>query len=178
MKKCAMKEIVTKKINNYTYILMGLIIAIIGYTYSSLSNWDIVEGINKYLSFTRKYRLDETFFIWGLFFLFFTVLNFIVLFKRKMYLQKKKAYSSMLNESNYIIKKLLYQLQIIRMEAENNASFDKQVLRMFDSSIEEAITMVDKLSHIKNLDKDPIFKTIVPKKEYKDQNMKMDLFEY
>lgn len=173
-----MKEVIVEKINNYKYILIGLIIAITGYTYSLFGYWDVIKNVNKYLSFTRKHKLDETFFIWGLFFVFFAALNFIELFKRKTYLQKKRVYLSMLNESNHIIKKLLYQLQIIRMEAENNSSFDKQVIRMFDGSVEETVTIVDKLSDIKNLDKTPVFKTIIPKKEHKDQKREIDLFEY
>ncbi|WP_438712445.1 hypothetical protein ACSTS3_08915 [Aquimarina muelleri] len=172
------REIVVEKINKYKYILIGLIIAITGYTYTLLINWDIINNVNVYLSFTKKYGLDEAFFIWIFCFLFFMILNLVESFKRKIYLQKKKAYLSMLDESNHMIKKLLYQLQIIRMEAKNSPNFDKQVLRMFDTSIEDAVTMLNKLSDIKKIDKDHIFKKIKPKERSRDQKIKIDLFGY
>ncbi|WP_035084903.1 hypothetical protein [Aquimarina latercula] len=146
----------------YKYFMIGLIVAVIGYFYSLYNNLDVFEYIGKYLTLTEKYELDEAIFIWALVFLFFAILNIISFLIRKKESQKRKVYRSMLYANNHIIKNLLYQIQILRMEAKKDPNFDNQVIRMFDNSIEEAQILVDNLSKIKKIDSKDIYDSIKP----------------
>lgn len=141
----------------YMLSFLGLLVASMGYVYCFLMNPDFVEHFKNYIELKEKHEIDEAVFIWIFVLLVFVVFNFIELLKKRLFLQKKNVYVSMLYSTNHIIKNLLYQIQIMRMEAEKDPNFDKQVIRMFDSSIEEAKDMVDKLSKIKNIDSKDIY---------------------
>ncbi|MHA7058529.1 hypothetical protein ACWGOQ_0015000 [Aquimarina sp. M1] len=151
----------------YKFFLVGVMAAVIGYIYSSLTSWDI----SWYLAFTEKYQLNQTLCVWIVVFLFFITLNFISIQIRRKESQKRKKYKSMLYSSNQIIKSLLYQIKIIKMEADKTPTFDQQVIRMFDSSVEEAKELVVKLGDINHIDHIRIVNPISSVEKKEDNNI-------
>ncbi|NER13603.1 hypothetical protein GWK08_09155 [Leptobacterium flavescens] len=145
-------------IHKYKYIIIGAVISITGYLYSLKNNINLTDLAHKYLHFIEKYEVDLAF--WVLILVFFVFLNLMSLQKKNSFAEKRKIYLSMLYASNHILRNLLNQIQIIRIEAGEDLNFDRETLKMFDESVEEAELLISRLSEVKNIDEDTIHESI------------------
>lgn len=107
----------------------------------------------------NKYHLDE-WLLWALVILVLTTVNYIITLRRKYIQEKVKIYHSMLYASNHILRNLLNQIQVVRLEAESVSEFDPETLKMFDESVAEAEELVSKLSKIKCIDQKSIYDSL------------------
>ncbi|WP_139062410.1 hypothetical protein [Aquimarina megaterium] len=74
----------------------------------------------------------------------------------------------MLYASNHIIRNFLYQSHILKMEAEENITFNKSTINMFEESKDEAMLLLKKLSSITKIDDTNIYNSI--KEEVENKN--------
>lgn len=146
-------------IKKYIYVIIGLFVSIIGYFYCVIQNIDLVEQINTYFQFVQSLEVSE-FFLWSKVFIMFVLLNIIILMEKRKNTAKEKIYKSMLYASNHILGNFLYQSSILKMEAEENVTFNKETIFMFEECKEEAVTLLKKLSTINKIDERGIYETL------------------
>lgn len=155
-----MKKVASSFFLNYRYSIVGFFIVFIGYGISLVHDLDIAESIDEHFTLLEHYELDEIVSVWLVIFLFFVIIDVISNMERKKNEENKKIYVSMLYASNHIIRNLLNQIQIIRIDADENPSIDKEAIKMFDESIEEAELLISKLSEIESITEKEIYESI------------------
>ncbi len=150
-----------KRLRKYLLSFVGVFIAALGFIASKLFDWPIIDRIRTYTErISDSHKLDEFFFFWGPIMLTFFFLNAFYGFRNQKRIEKERLYNSMSYASNHILRNLLNQMQIVRIEAENTKGFDKNSLHMFDQSIAEAENLLSKLSKIETINETNIYKSI------------------
>ena len=71
--------------------------------------------------------------------------------KREKELEALQVYNSMVNATHHILNNLLNQMQLIRLEAAKCKDFKQERVKQFDSAIDEAVGLIEKLSSIKQV---------------------------
>lgn len=77
--------------------------------------------------------------------------------------EKQKIYMATMHGAQHIINNLLNELQLVKLEAEKQPEFDKNVMDYFDSMLEEASKLTRSLSAIEEMDEDKIRESVLPK---------------
>ncbi|WP_160112286.1 hypothetical protein [Aquimarina sp. AU58] len=155
-------------LKKYVYVIVGFLLSTIGYLYCIIGNINLAEQIDMYFNFIKSSKIDELIFLWFKFFALFIMLNIIVILEKKRNIEKRKIYHSMLYASNHIIRNFLYQSHILKMEAEENITFNKSTINMFEESKDEAMLLLKKLSSITKIDDTSIYNSI--KEEVENKN--------
>lgn len=87
--------------------------------------------------------------------------------KRKIIVEKQveaiAIYGSMLGATQHILNNLLQQMQIVRLEAVKSEDFDQEIVKKYDTSIENAVELIKKLSSVENITREDIKKSVYPK---------------
>ena len=88
-------------------------------------------------------------------------------FSRKLIIAQKKAeaariYRSMIFATHHILNNLLNQMQLIRLEALKSRDFDRDIIRLYDNAIDEAVNLIKKLSHLENITEENIRESVTP----------------
>lgn len=146
-------------VRKYLYILIGFSVSLTGYLLFNFMNIDLVDFIYYSLQLGEKYELDELI-LFSIIFLISLIINVLVIMWKNKFDEKRKIYASMLYASNHILRNFLCQSQIIKIEAEENITFNKETIRMFEKSTNEAETLIKKLSSIKQVDARDIYESI------------------
>lgn len=86
-----------------------------------------------------------------------------LLLKEKQ-LEANRIYNSMMSASQHILYNLLHQMQIVRIEALKCEGFNKKIITHFDSAIDKASDLVQRLSDIENITDKNITASVDPMK--------------
>ena len=77
--------------------------------------------------------------------------------------EKQKIYLATMHGAQHIINNLLNELQLVKLEAEKQPDFDKNVMDYFDSMLDEASKLMQSLSAIEEMDEKIIRESVLPK---------------
>lgn len=66
-------------------------------------------------------------------------------------LEVARTYNSMLHVSQHVISNLLNQMQLFKMEALKQEGFDRDVLKLYDNTINEASDLIKTLSKVEDI---------------------------
>lgn len=75
-----------------------------------------------------------------------------------------RTYNSMLHVSQHIINNLLNQMNLFKMEALKQEGFDKDVLKLYDNTINEASDLIKTLSRVEDISEGHIWTSAEQKK--------------
>jgi len=76
--------------------------------------------------------------------------------KRRKEQEKTDIYEAMIYSTHNILNNFLNQMQLMKMAAKRCDGFDPRALILFDEIVEEAVTLIDRLSHVSNLTREEI----------------------
>ena len=77
-------------------------------------------------------------------------------------LEAARIYNSMSSAGRHILNNLLNEMQLFKMEALKCKNFDADVLKMYDTSINEASDLIKRLSQVEDITEDNIWASINP----------------
>lgn len=83
--------------------------------------------------------------------------------RNDMEYEKQKIYLATMHGAQHIINNLLNELQLVKLEAEKQPDFDKNVMDYFDSMLDEASKLTQSLSAIQEMDENKIRESVLPK---------------
>ncbi len=150
-------------IDRYKFSLIGLIIAIILFTFAALNNIDLFQGFLGYLNQIKGHEIHELI-IPVLVFSIFIILNLSKRKKKyKIEHEKLVIYKAMLMSSHHVLNNFLNQMHIFKITAENTPDFDPEVLELYNHIIEDASKQIESLSKITSIDEKTIFQSVAPK---------------
>ncbi|MEZ4778658.1 MAG: hypothetical protein R2786_04675 [Flavobacteriaceae bacterium] len=155
---------IATKIKDNLVLIIGFVVTSIAYLLNRLSNSDFFEYFLEVLEFWEPMEIDELILVWFIPLSIFWVINEYIKIKKKYLEQKEKVYHNMVYASNHILRNFLLQSQILKIEAEENSSFNKETIEIFDKCIYDAENQIIKLSKLKSLEEDAIFDSIKIKK--------------
>ena len=86
---------------------------------------------------------------------------------RKQLIQEKQqvalnTYNSMIHATHHILNNLLNQMQLFEMEALKSTDFNPDIIRMYDQSMDEAKSLIEKLSRVEDISEDNIRASVDP----------------
>lgn len=84
-----------------------------------------------------------------------------LLIKEKQ-LEAASIYNSMIYASQHILNNLLNQMQLFKVEALKSDDFDPEIIKLYDNIIDEAISLVQRLSQVENVTGENIRASIDP----------------
>jgi len=77
--------------------------------------------------------------------------------------EKEKIYMATIYGAQHITNNLLNELQLVKIEIENNSDFDKDVSSMFDNMLAETNTLMKQLSDVHDINERTIKESVYPK---------------
>lgn len=80
----------------------------------------------------------------------------------KMKKEKEAIYLATIHGAQHILNNLLNQLQYIRLEVENHEDFNREVIAVYDDIVDEASSLITKLSSVSELSESNIKKSVAP----------------
>jgi len=90
------------------------------------------------------------------------------LVRKEKQIEALKIYYSMRRASHHVLNNLLNQLQLFKMEALKSKDFDPEILKRFDTVVNEAGGLIEKLSSLDDITKENIWASVNP--EHKDSS--------
>ncbi|MCE7995539.1 MAG: hypothetical protein HEP71_26405 [Roseivirga sp.] len=145
---------------NYKWTAVGLGLAVAMLGIALFFDLDFFESFCTWLIRYERFELDE--FVFPV----ITVLVFLIIdlvrFKKDRNVKEAREgiYKAMVQASDHVLKNCLNQMQIIKYAAEETPDFDPEVLKSFDAIMEQAVTQLEALGEIENVDKEAIAKSI------------------
>jgi len=79
-----------------------------------------------------------------------------IMYKKKQ-LEGAAIYTSMIYASHHILKNLLTQMQLFRIEAARSSDFNQEFIKSFDVALEEATNLVNTMFRVENMSKDNLW---------------------
>ena len=76
--------------------------------------------------------------------------------------EKEDIYLATIHGAQHVTNNLLNGLQLINIEIENNPSFDRDILKLFNEMQEEAKELIENLSSVKQISSESIMKSVKP----------------
>lgn len=92
------------------------------------------------------------------------------LLSKEKQLEAIRIHSSMTSASQHILNNLLNQMQIIRIEALSSNDFDKELIKLYDVAIDEAQSLIQRLSRVEKITGDNIWASVDPQNLSKPDN--------
>ena len=86
------------------------------------------------------------------------------LLKKERQLEAARIYKSMVFATHHILNNLLNQMQLVKIEASECKDFNPKTLELYDSTINEAKSLINKLSDIRSITDQDIVASIQPSK--------------
>ncbi len=77
-------------------------------------------------------------------------------------LEATRIYNSMLYATQHIMNNLLNQMQLFKLEALKSKDFNRDIIKLYDSSLDEALSLIKKLSQIENITEGNIWASVEP----------------
>lgn len=84
-----------------------------------------------------------------------------LLIKEKQ-LEAARIYNSMIFASQHILNNLLNQMQLFRLEALKSKDFDKDMIKLYDNTIDEASDLIQRLSRVAHITDENILASVHP----------------
>lgn len=84
-----------------------------------------------------------------------------LLIKEKQ-LEATRIYNSMIHASQHILNNLLNQMQLFRMEALKSNDFDREIIKYYDNTIDEATNLIQRLSQVESITGENIWASVDP----------------
>lgn len=89
---------------------------------------------------------------------------------RKQLIQEKQqvalnTYNSMIYATHHILNNLLNQMQLFKMEALKSTDFNPDIIRLYDQSMDEAKSLLEKLSRIEDISENNIRVSVNPREQ-------------
>ena len=84
-----------------------------------------------------------------------------LLIKEKQ-LEATRIYNSMIYASQHILNNLLNQMQLFKMEALKSNDFDREIIKLYDNTIDEAANLIQRLSQVENITGENIWASVDP----------------
>ena len=124
------------------------------------------EVVVRFLKSAERYELDE-FFIGFFIFLCFLVVDLLRRQKqqkmeKKIEKEKITIYTAMLSSAHHILNNFLNQMLLFKITAENTPGFDKHILSLFDTVMDEADQQIKKLGDITEITEETIKDSVKP----------------
>ena len=149
----------------YRWTWVGLGAALILWISSVVFNLDVFEGFSYCLQQHEQMEFDELVFPLALFCFFFI----IDLIRRRhlaeLRMEKFKVYRSMVRAMNHILNNFLQKMLLFKLTADETEGFDQEVLKQYDTIIDEASAQIKALECLEHPDEKRILEAIVPDPE-------------
>ena len=142
---------------------MALLIPVI----AAIIETDPFEVLVHVLKSAEKYELDE-FFLALFIFLGFLVVDLLQR-QKKQKIEKEKEqekigiYAAMLSSTHHILNNFLNQMQLVKITADNTPGFDKKVLDLYDTIMQDAEKQIQELSNLPEITEETIKESVKPK---------------
>lgn len=144
------QNVIMKKTFNfyrkYWYSFISLVIIILGHSLV------IIGGVH--------FSYFDEVLLWIIVITICIGINYIVNIRRHYLEKQNEIHSTMLYASNHIIRNLIYQTQLMRIEAMKIDEFNSKTIMHFDESIAEAEELLNRLSNIESLSKQSIYQSL------------------
>lgn len=144
----------------YKWTAVGLIAALTLWVITVSLHLDLFETFASCLQQHESTEADEVVFPVAIFYIFLM----IDLIRRhqnsRIEIEKLKVYRSTLKAMNHILNNFLQKMLLFKLAAEETRGFDPEVLKRYDTIIDEATTQIDALECITKPDEENILKTI------------------
>ena len=146
----------------YTLSLLGFLIAATIFVATLLSGVDLFEQILVRLHSLEHFELDELI-LPLLVFLIFVIADFLHRQKtQKIEAEKIKIYKAMLSSTHHVLNNFLNQMQIFKVEAEQSAGFDSEILDYYKKIIADTSLQLDALGSITDINEQSIHASVSP----------------
>ena len=150
------------KYRDYSFTILGLIIAAIVALLSHLIDLDPFDRLADAFEKVEQYEIDEIFIVVLIIFAFLTADLLIKQRRRKVEKEKVKVYRAMIFSAHHILNNFLHQMQVFKITAEHTPDFDPQILAMFDKIMEDASEQIQALSNVSEITEQSIKKSVAP----------------
>lgn len=77
-------------------------------------------------------------------------------------LEANRIYNSMIYAAHHILNNLLNQMQLVKIEALRSQDFNQDIIEKYDSAIDEAKDLIDRLSRVENITEGNIWASVDP----------------
>ncbi len=134
-----MHKIIYTCYHKYLYSFMSLVVILLGHSLA------ILGGIH--------FSYFDEILLWITIITICFGINYVVNLRRRHLEEQNEIHSTMLFASNHILRNLLAQIQLMRLEAMEIPEFNKKTINHFDESISEAEELLTRLSNLKSLSK-------------------------
>ncbi len=143
-------------VGKYRMTWFGILFAFLVYILAHTLDLELFEKVLAFLHSFETYELDE-----------FIIPAFIILIclnldfsrqKREDMIDKErvKIYRAMLMSTHHVLNNFLNKMQLFKLRASRVPDFDKEIVDLYDASMQEAKAQIEALSAIKQIDPDSI----------------------
>ncbi|MGE4488298.1 MAG: hypothetical protein AB7E95_01995 [Kiritimatiellales bacterium] len=109
-------------------------------------NLDIFEAFTYCLQHHERLEFDELVFPLTLFFIFFMIDLVRRRHRAELHMEKLKVYRSTVRVMNHILNNFLQKMLLFKLTADETEGFDPEVLRQYDTIIDEATAQIKALN--------------------------------
>ena len=151
----------------YKLTFIGMAVALLLLGIVVIFEIDIGDMLIDALVSTEKYELDELF-LSALVFLGFLMIDLFQQ-QKKQKIEKEKEqeritiYTAMLSSAHHILNNFLNQMQIVKITADDTPGFDKKVLDLYDTIMQDAKKQIQELSNLTEITEETIKESVTPK---------------
>lgn len=147
-------------IRKYKWIFIGLLLSTVLWLVTVSLNLDIFESFAFCLSRHEHHEIDELVFPAALFY----ICLMLHLVRRhhgtQIEIEKLKIYRVTVSVMNHILNNFLQKMLLFKMTAEETAGFNSDVLKRYDSIIDETKAQIEALGCITHPDEKTILETM------------------
>ncbi len=150
--------------NKYLYFIIGILVALIYWFFdSSLHHFGYGEpGFEWIPTDINELWMRIVICLLIVLFGFFADFHVRSIVKKERELEAQDIYRSTVYATHHILNNLLNQMQLFKLEALRSEAFDKEVLAYFDTALDDASTLIERLSSIESISEDSIKDSIKP----------------
>lgn len=145
---------------NYKWTAVGLAIAVLMLAAALSFDLDFFESFCRWLIRYERFELDE--FLFPIVIVLVFLVIDLVRYKRAREIQEAREdiYKAMVQASDHVLKNCLNQMLILRYAAEETPGFDPKALKSFDAIVEQAVSQLEALGEIEDVDTEAIGKSL------------------
>lgn len=148
---------------DYKITWFGILFAILLYLLSLAFHLDLFELSISLLREFEHFEIDEL--ILPLVIIFICFVADILKHRKnhKIESEKVKIYKAMLSSSHHILNNFLNKMTLVKLSAEENKDFPKEVIEIIERASIEASVQIKALSNIEEVDDQSILDSVFPK---------------
>lgn len=146
----------------YKWILIGLAFSTALWLAVGLLNLDLFEAFIHCLQHHERFEIDELIFPAALFYIFLMMDLIRRHHRNQIEIERLKVYRATLNAMNHILNNFLQKMLLFKLTAEETKGFNPDILKRYDTIIDEATAQINALGCITKPDEKTILRTIEP----------------